>query len=376
MATIRSRPLLGASALALALTSWALLSPLPAAGRQELSAAGDNLVLVTLDGVRTEEIFGGLDLAVLESALKKGAAVEQAEAYRRFHAATREERRRRLMPFFWTLVTEHGSIAGDATLGSAVRLKNHHRFSYPGYAEILLGRAHDEVITSNDPIRNPYPTVLEGLREHLGLPPGKVATFASWGVFDAIVEHREGATFANAAVEPVAGGDADTRLLNTLQAEARTPWDGTRFDAFTFRHAMGYLARERPRVLYLAFDETDDWAHDGRYERVLDTLARTDDYLRELWTWLQSQPDYRGRTHLLVTTDHGRGRTPQDWRSHGAKVAGAEDVWIAFVSPRMAQRGPWRSHEALSTSQIAATVASWLGLDWQARHPDAGAPVR
>ena len=58
-----------------------------------------------------------------------------------------------------------------------------------------------------------------------------------------------------------------------------------RHDAYTFRFAMDHLARHRPRVVYLALGETDDWAHDGRYERVLETYARTDDYLKQLWTW-------------------------------------------------------------------------------------------
>lgn len=83
-----------------------------------------------------------------------------------------------------------------------------------------------------------------------------------------------------------------------------TPWDSVRHDAYTMRFAMDHLATHRPRVLYLALGETDDWAHDGRYDRVLETYTRTDEYLRQLWTWLQSQPDYRGRTHMLLTTDH------------------------------------------------------------------------
>jgi bisphosphoglycerate-independent phosphoglycerate mutase (AlkP superfamily) len=91
---------------------------------------------------------------------------------------------------------------------------------------------------------------------------------------------------------------------------------------------------------------------------------------------LQSQPDYRGRTHLLITTDHGRGHTTKDWRDHGAKVTGANEVWIALVSPGMAQRGTWRSHPPLSTSQIAATLAAWMGIDWNALHPNAGRPIR
>jgi len=168
----------------------------------------------------------------------------------------------------------------------------------------------------------------------------------------------------------------DVRLMNALQGEATTPWEGTRFDAFTFRLAMKYLAVARPRVLYIAFDETDDWAHDGRYDRLLEAYARTDGYLKELWNWLQNQADYRDRTHLLITTDHGRGHTSKDWRDHGAKVEGSEDVWIAFASPRMSQRGPWLNVPPLSTSQIAATLASWMGVDWMVDHPNAANPIQ
>jgi hypothetical protein len=348
-----------------------------ASHRGEQPAASDErIVLVTIDGARTEEVFGGLDVAVLQSTLRASQRVEETSAYRRYWAPTREERRRTLMPFFWNLVTDEGSLAGDAESGSHVRLSNSHWFSYPGYAEILLGEPHDAEIKSNDPVRNPFPTVLEAIKDRLKLSQSQVATFASWPVFNHIVEHTEGATLVNAGVEPMDGADSEVRLLNALQSDAVTPWEGTRSDAFTFRLAMKHLATARPRVLYIAFDETDDWAHDGRYPHVLDAFNRTDGYLRELWTWLQSQADYRGRTHLLVTTDHGRGHTTKDWRDHGAKVDGANEVWIAFASPRMSARGLWRDHSPLSTSQIAATLAAWEGLDWNAIRPNAGRPIR
>jgi hypothetical protein len=336
----------------------------------------DRLVLITLDGARTQEIFGGLDLDVLKSAVRDGQKVEETNTYKQFWAATADERRRKLMPFFWTLVTQHGSIAGNQELGSVVRLSNRHWFSYPGYAEILLGEAHDDLIKSNDPIRNPFVTVLEELRRHLNVTRDDVATFASWSVFNAIVEHTEGATFASAGVEDGASTRQDVALLNQLQRQVQAPWEGIRFDAFTFGLAMAHLESARPRVLYLAFDETDDWAHDGRYDRVLEAYARTDRYLEQLWTWLQNQNDYRGRTHVLITTDHGRGRTTADWRNHGAKVDGAQDVWLAFASSRMPQRGEWRGGPALSTSQIAATIAGWMGLDWNTLRPNAGVPIR
>jgi bisphosphoglycerate-independent phosphoglycerate mutase (AlkP superfamily) len=163
--------------------------------------------------------------------------------------------------------------------------------------------------------------------------------------------------------------------LSLLQQETITPWNSVRHDVYTFRFAMDHLRRARPRMVYLALGETDDWAHDGRYDRVLEAYERGDRYLRELWTWLQSDPTYRGQTHLLITTDHGRGRTPKDWRNHGATVEGAQDVWIALASPHLTKRGEWQQHAPLATNQIAATLAGWMGVDWRALRPAAGGPI-
>ena len=144
---------------------------------------------MTLDGARVQEIFGGMDPDVARSTLKPNQTKDDVAWYRKMWADSQEERRRKLLPFFWTLVTEQGSIAGDRRLGSPVSLRNRLWFSYPGYAEILTGEPHDTVITSNDPVQNPYETVLEALRRELQLPTAKVATIASWSVFNEIAEH-------------------------------------------------------------------------------------------------------------------------------------------------------------------------------------------
>lgn len=354
----------------------ALLGAVGAQGAQP-AAAPASVLLVTLDGARVEEMFGGLDVDILRSTLEANQRVEDQPVYQRFWAETPEARREKLMPFFWgTLMKAHGSVAGNPARNSQVRVTNGHRFSYPGYSEILVGRAHDETIKSNEPVRNPYRTVLEFMRNSAGWSREQVAVFASWSVFDAIVEHVEGGLTVNAGFEPFETAGPEARVLNALQAETPTPWNSVRHDAYTFRFAMDHLARHRPRVLYLALGETDDWAHDGRYDRVLETYARTDRYLQELWNWLQAQSEYRGRTHLLLTTDHGRGRTAKDWRDHGKDVAGAEATWMAFVSPAMRPRGEWRDHPPLTASQVPATVLGWMGLDWRAFDPLAGSPVR
>jgi len=280
------------------------------------------------------------------------------------------------MPFLWqTLLVKHGFIAGDRTAGSLVTVTNRHRFSYPGYSELLTGQAHDDAIKSNDAIRNPFPSVLQFVRRKLQLAPSHVATFASWGVFRAIVESQEGATTVNAGVQAYVSPAPEAQALSAIQSQATPPWENLRHDAFTFRFAMDYVKRMHPRVLYIAFDETDDWAHEGHYDLVLETLHRTDAYLKELWDALQADEEYRGTTTVIVSTDHGRGRTAENWKKHGKDVAGADEIWLAIASPESARRGPWRDHPPLYQNQIAATIAAALGLDYAEQNPRAGKAI-
>ena len=335
----------------------------------------DRVVLVTLDGARWQDVFNGMDDALLREVTPKDVDVATTTAYRRFWAPSAVERREKLMPFLWRTVARDGVLAGNRTRGSKVAVANAHRFSYPGYSEMLTGQAHDDVIKSNDPIRNPFPSVLQFVRRKLRLPAAKVATFASWGVFSSIVESAPGETTVNAGLQPYESPSAVVRALSDLQQEAPVPWENIRHDAFTFAFAMDYLKREQPVLLVIGFDEMDDWAHDGKYELVLDALHRADRDLEQLWTALQNDRNYRDRTTLIVTADHGRGRTGDAWRRHGASVDGADEVWLALLSPDVTVRGEWTPPAPVFQTQIAATIAALLGLDYREQNPDAGRPL-
>jgi len=161
-----------------------------------------NVVLVTLDGVRWQEVFGGMDESLLRATTPKETNITTLPVYKQYSAATPRQRREKLMPFLWrTFAASHGFIAGDRTANSLVSVTNTHWFSYPGYSEMLTGEAHDDAIKSNDAIRNPFPTVLQFAKQRLALSPSRIATFASWGVFNEIVESEAGATTVNAGAE-------------------------------------------------------------------------------------------------------------------------------------------------------------------------------
>ena len=336
----------------------------------------ENVVLVTLDGARWQDIFGGIDLDVLRST-SGDTAVEKTDTYQRYWAPTAAERRAKVMPFLWQrLVAQEGFIAGNRALASRVEVANSHRFSYPGYSEMLTGAPHDDVITSNDNRRYPFLTVLEWLRKDLQLPASGVAVFGSWETFNVIAEREEGAITINAGYEDVAGADPEMRTLSALQHLTPNGFHGARHDIYTYRFARAHLQAARPRVLYLAFDETDDWAHLKRYDLVLDALHRSDAQLEQLWNWLQTDPQYRGKTTLVLTVDHGRGRTPADWTDHGKDVVGAHETWLGCFGPTVNARGERSGGDPLYQKQVAGTIATLLGRNFAAAVPGAAAPIR
>jgi hypothetical protein len=329
----------------------------------------ENVVLVTVDGLRWQELFRGIDAGMLDPE-KHGPLLE------RLAGSTPEERRSALLPFFWRRLAPQGVVLGNRDLNSRVELANPLRFSYPGYAELLLGRVAPE-IDSNANRHYPHETVLEFVRRKLGLTYPEVAAFGSWETFAYICRRDPESIFVNAGYREMDAELATPGMgeANRFQFEALTPWDSVRHDAVTATLALEYLRAHRPRLLYVALGETDDWAHDGRYDRMIQATELFDGFLRDLWAALQESERYRGGTTLIVTTDHGRGRTPEDWTGHGERVPGAEEIWLAVFGPDTPVRGEIADGDVVHLKNVAATVLSFFGLDYPELHPDTAPPV-
>ena len=54
--------------------------------RSQSGDTGDRVILITLDGTRMEEMFGGLDATILKSTLKEKETPESTETFKRFWA--------------------------------------------------------------------------------------------------------------------------------------------------------------------------------------------------------------------------------------------------------------------------------------------------
>jgi hypothetical protein len=323
----------------------------------------ENVIVVTLDGFRWQEVFMGADETLLDA--KSGGVRDVVNLKRKYWRDSATERREALLPFFWNTLAKQGQVFGDPTKGSVTKSANGLKFSYPGYSEMFCGLA-DPRIDSNAKRNNPNLSVLEFLHAKPAYK-GKVAAFCTWDVFPFIFRSGENDMKVHAGWVDIDDNPLTDRQRLTNEVMARLPryWPDNTFDLVTMDAAREHLLRHKPRVLHIGLGETDEWAHARRYDLYLDAAHNSDRYLAELWKTLQTLAEYKGKTSLVLTTDHGRGTTRVDWTDHGKKVEGAEFIWIAVLGP---DTPPMRVREKTETtqSQVAATIAWLLGEDFQA----------
>lgn len=310
-----------------------------------------NVILVMWDGVRVEEFFDGVD--------PKLDGQDTAEIF----------------PYLWGELAPSGVVFGRGE--TAMVVSNPMNISLPAYHSIMGGRQLG-CLTNNCP-RISEETFPERFIRELGLARLEVATIASWGKMPLAVEHVEGSTFVNAGISPLADG-ADDEELKTLNREQEIdpppwkgvptvppPWEGyspeldtTRWDKYTFRHAMRYIQLHQPRFLFISLNDSDDLAHRNLYKTYLETLRQYDRGLRELVTLLEKMGDYGKRTCLLVTTDHGRGKDAY-WTEHGPHIPSSRYAWFYGKTP-FTGGGIAKQRGHYSHADIRPTIERLFGL--------------
>jgi len=329
----------------------------------------ENIIIITTDGFRWQEAFGGMDSAIANN--RKFNQGDSDLIYKKYWANDVTERRKKLLPFLWTTVASTGQIYGNRNFENKVDNANPYWFSYPGYSEIFCGFV-DTLVNSNNYKNNPNTNVLEFINKQPKFRD-KVAAFGAWDAFDRILNKPRCGFPVVTAFTPCGGKNptAKEQLINAMLKDSYKPFDMEEcLDVFTHYEAMQYLKTRNPKVLYISYGETDEWAHAGHYKDYLEAAHQFDEWVKDIWHFIQSDPQYKNKTSLFITVDHGRGdQNKNEWTSHGSDIADAHEIWFAVMGPDTPAKGEIKTEMQIYQKQFAQTIASLLGLKFTSEHP-------
>ena len=325
--------------------------------------AAPNIFIITTDGFRWQEVFNGADSMLINNPKYVGdtEAIKQL-----FWDDSKEVRRTLLFPFVWKTFAKHGAIYGNRQIASKVSVSNPYKFSYAGYNELFTGFA-DPSIIANKKRWNTNTNVLEFLN-NTNEYKNKVAAFTSWHLFNYILNKKKNTFHINSGNNTLVtdSSSANQFLINGTQQYVVDTLTPTRNDMLTFLTAKEYVQKHHPKVVYLGFGETDDYAHSGKYDGYLQSANAFDSYIAQVWYLINSDPFYKNNTHIIITTDHGRGKKSTTWVRHDMFTAGSENSWLMLLGPKVANKGEISNNDEMYTSQLAQTIAYLMNTNFTA----------
>lgn len=247
---------------------------------------------------------------------------------------------------------------------------NPYWFSYPGYNELFTGYP-DTLINSNGYPPNPNKNLLEFINQQPGYR-NKVAAFGAWDAFDRILNEGRSGFPVYSAFDKTGGENPGLveQTINKLLTDSYKPFgDAECLDVYTHYAAMHYLESKKPRLLFIGYGETDEWAHSGHYKDYLDAAHMADKWIKDIWNYIQSTPFYKDKTVMFITTDHGRGdEIKEEWTSHNRNIKGAGQIWFAAMGPGINRKGEVKKEQQIYQKQFAQTIAHLIGKEFICNH--------
>jgi hypothetical protein len=140
-----------------------------------------------------------------------------------------------------------------------------------------------------------------------------------WNVFDAATQ-----------LDPRAESSIKTAIANFVRSGGPTSGDELTF--FMTREVMRKFA---PRVLTVAFSDVEA-AHFGSYSLHVSGIRTADRLAYQLWQEVESNPDYRGKTTMVILPEFGRdpdGSSTNGFFNHRANEESTRDTWMMALGP-------------------------------------------
>jgi len=166
-----------------------------------------------------------------------------------------------------------------------------------------------------------------------------------WNVFD-----------ASNQLDPRVRATIQTAIANFVRSGGPTSGDELTF--FMSREIMRKFA---PQVLVVAFSDVEA-AHFGSYSLHKAGIQTADRLTHQLWQEIQSNPDYRSKTTMVVLPEFGRdpdGSSTNGFFNHRANVDSTRDTWMLALGSAVDR--PKVIERPIRHIDLCPTLGSLLG---------------
>ncbi len=166
----------------------------------------------------------------------------------------------------------------------------------------------------------------------------------------------------------LAGGEVELQQLEMLlklsvddfKAHARTLSSPDELSVYIARQLMRRVA---PSLLWITMHDIDI-AHAGTYSLYVDGIRRTDRLCAEMWKAIESEPEYAGKTTLLILPDFGRDADDDPggngFQHHRTGDALSRTTWLIALGPGIREGVVY--DRPVDAVDLVPTVGSMLGF--------------
>lgn len=157
-------------------------------------------------------------------------------------------------------------------------------------------------------------------------------------------------------------GSVQTSVRSAIErfVQANSPTTG---DQLTHYVAVEIMKQYAPSLLVVNFSDVEV-AHFGSYSMHLAGIRNTDRLIYELWKEVEANPEYRGKTLMVVMPEFGRdrdGSNTNGFLNHRSNDAMCREIWMmCFGRPVGRSQVIERSVRQID---VCPSLASWLGCE-------------
>jgi len=219
----------------------------------------------------------------------------------------------------------------------------------PGHTAITTGR-YEHIDNSGLELPQ-YPSIFQYWSSKFNEDPNKSWVITSKGKLEVLSD----------CVNPDWNGKY--KPLTNCGIDALGVGSGYRHDSITYKEAITILSTYHPNLTLINFREPDYSAHLNNWDSYIQGILSTDQYLKQLIDFIESNPIYAGKTTVFVTNDHGRhlNTVSGGFSSHGDGCEGCRHINFFAYGPDFKQDTIISSQRELI--DIPATIAELLHFD-------------